>query len=246
MVKLLYSRGTASEIETSISGQTITFTLADAVVITTSMEIAGGILTFGEAQNASIIVDGVAGMNIPGKSLTIASGASTGGVTGGNIVFQISPAGGAGNTPNTIATVLTLAAQSITLAKDTTFSSDAIFAGYQMQDTGFKATETIAQGAWATVIGENANGDSNAKMVMGAHGGAISADANNNIYLMSNKQILTGLFDMASFTAGDKLFLDDGTLTTTEPSAGLIIRAGWCVNVANDVFLLDVELEGQN
>lgn len=57
--------------------------------------------------------------NIPGASLTIAGGISTGTAVGGSIVFQTTPAGGASNTtPNALTTALTIdSTQTVTFAK---------------------------------------------------------------------------------------------------------------------------------
>jgi len=59
-------------------------------------------------QNVIVGVTGGSGANVPGASHTIAGGQSTGNVGGGSIIFQTSPAGGAGSGVNALVTALTI------------------------------------------------------------------------------------------------------------------------------------------
>jgi hypothetical protein len=59
-------------------------------------------------QNVIVGVTGGSGANVLGASHTIAGGQSTGNVGGGSIIFQTSPAGGAGVGVNALVTALTI------------------------------------------------------------------------------------------------------------------------------------------
>jgi hypothetical protein len=68
-------------------------------------------------QNVIVGVTGGSGANTPGASHTIAGGQSTGNVGGGSIIFQTSPAGGAGSGVNVLVTALTIdSTQTVTFA----------------------------------------------------------------------------------------------------------------------------------
>jgi len=73
------------------------------------LQVQGGDLNLGNAQNAVIQVDAVSGTNTAGKTLTISGGEGTGTGAGGSIIFQTADGGGTGSSVNPLATALTIA-----------------------------------------------------------------------------------------------------------------------------------------
>jgi hypothetical protein len=70
--------------------------------------IFGNGATAAAPQNVIVGVTGGTGNNAPGATHTVAGGISTGTAAGGSIVFQTTPAGGAGAVPNALVTALTI------------------------------------------------------------------------------------------------------------------------------------------
>jgi hypothetical protein len=79
-----------------------------SLAVSTTVDIGGGVLVFGNQQHASGSVLSSSGTNVPGKNLIFESGASTGNTLGGQIEFKVSPAGGSGTLVNPHVTLLTL------------------------------------------------------------------------------------------------------------------------------------------
>ena len=95
------------------------------------LQIHGGDINFGNAQNAVIQVDAVSGTDTAGKSLTISGGEGTGDGAGGSIIFQTADGGSSGSSANSLATAVTIAddksttfAGAITAEGAVTFGSD--------------------------------------------------------------------------------------------------------------------------
>ena len=74
------------------------------------LQVHGGDINLGNAQNAVIQVDAVSGTDTAGKNLTISAGEGTGTGAGGSIIFQTADGGGSSNSNATsLVTALTIA-----------------------------------------------------------------------------------------------------------------------------------------
>ncbi len=104
---------TAAHIGVHIFGRGITSTANNQCVIggtddpVATVYVGNGITNTGP-QNVILGVTGASGANVGGAQLTIAGGISTGTGLGGPILFQTTPAGLAGSSPNALTTALTI------------------------------------------------------------------------------------------------------------------------------------------
>jgi hypothetical protein len=103
----------ATHLDSIAIGRNITTTANSQLIIGSSgSPITNGYLgsgvTAASPQNFTLNATGGSGTNIGGADLTLAGGRSTGNAAGGDILFQISDAGGSGTTLNALHTVATV------------------------------------------------------------------------------------------------------------------------------------------
>ena len=118
-----------SDAHTWDAAQTLT---AGIVLGTAAIQIspAPAVLQLGAADAASPVAQALqvqsvvtATANTAGAAFTVNGSVSTGSGVGGSIIFQTSPAGGAGSTPNALVSRLTIATTKVTSADDMCVSS---------------------------------------------------------------------------------------------------------------------------
>lgn len=90
------------------NGSPATVLATPIMQITSAGAYLGNGVTAAVPSGKLIAATGGSGANVAGAALTLAGGQSTGSAAGGSILFQVSPAGGAGSSANALATALTI------------------------------------------------------------------------------------------------------------------------------------------
>ena len=210
------------------------------VSLDNSIALSGGEISFGNGQNAAIIVDAVTGPDTAGKGLKLSPGQSTGQGAGGSVTIQGGTQGPtSGSSANALVDVAQFSSGSVTLYKDLaamtgiTYGADGIGGTTLKQNTGLNAAsgKTIADRKFVTVAREAAT--SNSTMIIGMHIGNTAEDAGNNkIILAAPGQIVN--YDTSGVSAGSQVFLSSsGGITSTPPTSNEVIQIGWAITAAN-------------
>jgi len=178
------------------------------------LQVAGGDINLGNAQNAVIQVDAVSGTDTAGKTLTISGGEGTGSGVGGSIIFQTADGGSSGSSANSLATALTIADD-----KSTTFAG-AVNTGTDGSgvDVTFHSATSSDYMLWDA-------SEEQLKIVGTASSVALDVDTGDftvGAYGLTNAGAATIASMAGDWTNAGRTVADLGTITTVDINGGTI------------------------
>ena len=156
-------------------------TFAGDVVVTGVLDVKGGSIAFGNADDVDVDFDATA-HNVAGKSLSILAGTTTAGTTnniaggsftiaggqgkgsgaGGDIIFKTANAGSSGSSLNALTTALTISGEDGSAEFAGTLVCEGLVTNYATKTSSYECTATdfliIASGSGTTItLPENAD-----------------------------------------------------------------------------------------
>ena len=203
------------------------------------LEVGGGDISYGNAQNATLFIADSAGTNVAGRDLTISAGNGTGTGAPGKMTLKVPKVGTSGEDPHTSVTIIECMQEGpnfhwnqATAMTDDTGLGDIIYMGTGTTTAG-KMYYLNSGSAWA---------ESSAALAESGAVGLLGVAIGSNP--ASNGMLVRGFYDVASylsgaFTVGQPVYIQAAaTISTMRPSgSGEMVRiVGHCTTTANVVY----------
>ena len=238
--------GTANEVTTTASGNTLTVGLPNDVTVTGDLTVGGGDLAFGNAGNATIDVGNVSGTNVAGKALTIQGGGSTGNEPGGSIFFKVTSPGGSGDSANAYVTEMQID-DGVTIPNKLVVDTNLLYVDGTANRVGIgvsdpdSALEILNTGAQLKLSYDGSNA---AAFTVTSNGDLTIAPSGGDTGLTGNLDVSGRLAvgDQASVHANTAVVIDENHTMTAAGASSLKILGAISTNNNADKLLNSTDL----